>query len=365
MSSNLKRFYDRGRLLCGMLSIKAFRKKKYPFYVNLVINSSCNLNCSYCFGKYAHRPPRNITFDDFKELTDLLIKKGIKYILIQGGEPLLHPELGKMIKYLYDKKIITALVTNGSLPEKIRKIPELDLMDNICFSLDGNREGNDRVRGKGSFDKVLESIAEVKKNYTVPVRINSTIHKFVHTDIDFMAKFMKEKKIEWGINFLFSGKEKAEGESLVLTREQMIDYLKKLLEYKKAGYPIFTTSKIIKYTMRWVSRNDEIFSTLERLKKINFQKPIECQYGNYEIAIDEDYKIYPCQGLQNIFPAKSIKDCGFDEAFKNLENKPCYSCYIPSMINTSAMINWDLSVIFETIWETFRNRFLTKKCSCC
>jgi len=361
MNKDLKRLYNRARLLSGILAIKAFKKKKFPFYSNLVINSTCNLKCSYCFGNYHKRPKRELSYADFTTLVKELQKHGTKYILMQGGEPFLHKDLGRFIKYLYDMDIITAIVTNGNFPEKIKDIPELDLMDNICFSLDGAREGNDKIRGSGSFDKVIQSIDEIKKNYSVPIRINSTIHRFVCDDIDFMADMMKSKKIEWGINFLFSGKEQIDGESIALNREQMINYIYKLLQYKEKGYPIFTTTKILKYTIEWISRIDNVFLSKEELQDKNFLKPIECQYGNYEIAIDEDYNIYPCQGLQNIFNAKKISEVGFDEAFKHLENKPCYSCYIPSMINTSAMINWDMSVIFETIFGTFKNRIFPIK----
>lgn len=338
-SDSLRRFWNRVKIFYYLLLIKLLRKKPYPFYVNLVINSQCNLQCAYCFGQYAFRPQRYIFFERLKILIDDLYKRGTRYILIQGGEPFLHPQIQDILQYLLKKKIICAIVSNGTLPKIIKEIPEINYLDNICFSLDGNREGNDKIRGQGTFDKVMESIKIIKKDFDTPIRINSTIHKYVINDCDFMAEFSKENNIEWGISYLFKGDEKLEKENLAPEEEGIKNYQQKIIEYKKKGYPIFTALKILEYTYNWPDSYSKIFfdkkTALEKLKN----KAIQCQYGRYEIIIDEDFNVYPCNGLQGIFSPKNIIEHGFDEAFENLKNKPCYTCYLMPMINTSAMIN--------------------------
>ena len=352
----LRRYWNRIRTLYYMLAIKAFKKPRYPFYVNLVINSRCNLKCAYCFGAYSSRKSPDWKLDELKKLIDDLYERGTRYILVQGGEPLLHRDLGKIFSYIDSRGIVTGLVTNGTLPEIIRNMPELALLDNICFSLDGNRDGNDRVRGKGTFDKVLESIKAVQEVHRVPVRINSTITKYTVHDVDFMAEFMRENNLEWGINFLFKGDERLGEEDLAPEDKDIVTYQEKFLEYIRRGYPIFSTSKIIRYTLSWPVSYSRKFLGKEEALKLLGKKAIECQYGNYELVIDEDGRLYPCQGMQGMFDGKNLKEVGFDEAFRHLATKPCYTCYLVSMINTSAMINWDLNVIGETIGGTFRSR---------
>ncbi|OGI16904.1 MAG: hypothetical protein A2287_08050 [Candidatus Melainabacteria bacterium RIFOXYA12_FULL_32_12] len=356
--TELDRIWDRARILYYMLSIRAFNKKPYPFYVNLVINSRCNLRCAYCFGHYTDRQTPDWKLEDIKALVDDLHKRGTRYILIQGGEPLLHKDLGGIFEYIHKKGIVTAISTNGQFPDRLRKISEIGLLDNICFSLDGNREGNDIIRGQGTFDKVMESIKVVKELYNTPIRINSTITKYVIDDLDFMAEFVKENKIEWGINYLFKGDEVLGEEDLSPTTEAITEYQHKILDYKKKGYPIFTTSKILKYVLNWPLDYRQKFASEKDSKCLLGEKAIKCQYGIYEIVIDEDGRVYPCQGMQGVFDAKNIHEVGFDEAFNHLATKPCYTCYIPSLMNTSAMINWDFDVIGETVFETFRNRFI-------
>ncbi|MGE4554977.1 MAG: radical SAM protein [Candidatus Paceibacterota bacterium] len=359
MKTDLKfyRFLNRAKTLYHILKIKALRKKPYPFYVNLVINSQCNLRCAYCFGKYSFREQRYWPFEKLKTLIDELYKRGTRYILVQGGEPLLHPQIREILRYLIKKKIVCAIVSNGTLPEKIKEIKEIAYLDNICFSLDGNEEGNDLVRGKGVFRKVISSIEEVKKYYDTPVRINSTVHKYVVNDCDFMAEFVKKNNLEWGVSYLFKGDEKLNDEDLAPNQEEIIQYQKKLIEYKKKGYPIFTPLKILEYTLNWPFGYGKIFVDEKTTKEKLGKKAIKCQYGYYEVIIDEDGSVYPCNGLQGKFSAKNIYEVGLDEALNNLKNKPCYTCYLMPMINTSAMINWDLDVIFDTIFHNLRNIF--------
>lgn len=352
----LKRYWNRVRTLSGMLAIKAFRKPRFPFYVNLVINSRCNLKCAYCFGRYSSRRTPDWKLEDLKKLIDDLRTRGTRYILIQGGEPLLHKDLGEIFRYIDSKGIVTALVTNGQFPERLKEIQEIPLLDNVCFSLDGAAEGNDKIRGKGTFAKVMESIRVVQEVHRTPVRINTTVTKYTVHDVDFMAEMVREKKLEWGINFLFKGDETLEGEDLAPEDADVIAYQKKFMDYIRRGYPIFSTTKILRYTLDWpVPYTRKFLGKEEALKRLG-KRCIECQYGNYEIVIDEDGRLYPCQGMQGQFDGKNLHEVGFDAAFKHLEKKPCYTCYLVSMINTSAMINWDFDVIGETVRGTLRSR---------
>ncbi len=357
----VRRYWNRARTLASMLSIKAFRKPPYPFYVNLVINSRCNLKCAYCFGRYSSRKTPDWDYRDLKKLIDQLYELGTRYVLIQGGEPLLHKDLGRILKYIDDKGIVVGLVTNGQFPDRLRNIPEIPLLDNICFSLDGCREGNDLVRGEGTHDKVVESIRVVQEVHQTPVRINSTITRYTVGDVDAFAEFVRENNIEWGINFLFKGDEKLGEEDLAPEDEEVIEYQKKFLEYIKKGYPIFTTSKVIRYSLDWPVPYKRKFLGKGESLELMGKRTIECQYGIYEIVIDEDGRVYPCQGMQGIFDAKNLKEVGIEEAFRHLSTKPCYTCYLTSLINTSAMINWDFGVIGETIRGTLRSRLWKNK----
>lgn len=98
-----------------------------PFVLNIFITSLCNFRCNYCYytldanvraEKYG--PAMYMSFDDFRRIIDSAANfpQKIKTILFTGfGEPLLHPDLPKMVKYASEKGVAEKieLITNGSL----------------------------------------------------------------------------------------------------------------------------------------------------------------------------------------------------------------------------------------------------------
>lgn len=357
----LRRLCDRALTLARMLAIRPLRRRPYPFYVNLVINSRCSLRCSYCFGRYGERGHADMPLASFTALVDGLHRRGTRFVVVQGGEPLLHPDLGAMLVHLHRRGIVSGISTNGQHPELLARIPELQLLDNICFSLDGAPAGNDRVRGAGCFARVSESIDAVRRLYPrLPVRINTTLHRHVMDDAPFLAEFTRARGIEWGVAFLFLGTESLAGEPLAPGPEQLRAYLELLLDYKRRGYPIFTSSRAIRYALTWPEyavRHLDAAGARARLSV----PPIRCQYGRYEIVIDEDGRVLPCNALQEGFAAGTLARDGFDAAFARLAAKPCYTCPALPLINTSAMLNWDWRVIVETVAGHLRHRLRVRR----
>ena len=113
--------------------------KKYK-KVYIEITNVCNLKCAFC-------PVTKRQAEFMSEVTFTQILHGIKpftdYIYLHvKGEPLLHPNLGRLLDLSYEKGFKVNLTTNGTL---IRKVGELLLkkpaVRQINFSLhsfDGN-----------------------------------------------------------------------------------------------------------------------------------------------------------------------------------------------------------------------------------
>lgn len=89
------------------------------------VNNKCTLNCKYCYTQmpyYQNSEKRNYDIDKIIANIDKLLDKVdyIPYLWILGGEPLLHPELDKLIDYLNSPKVVNKVVyaeilTNGTL----------------------------------------------------------------------------------------------------------------------------------------------------------------------------------------------------------------------------------------------------------
>ena len=75
---------------------------------------TCPNNCLFCSSCSSPDAKTSISFDLFKQTIDHFISiGGIEEISLSGGEPLLHPDIFKMIEYCKEKGIRTVLFTSG------------------------------------------------------------------------------------------------------------------------------------------------------------------------------------------------------------------------------------------------------------
>jgi MoaA/NifB/PqqE/SkfB family radical SAM enzyme len=189
----------------------------------------------------------------------------------------------------------------------------------------------------------MASIKEVKKNFPkLKVRVNTALTKYTIDSFPEFINFCGERDIEVQVGFLF--KESPFASSVDKVKE-MADFI---YRKKREGAKIVASSDTLQYTRDWPFEN-EIWVTRERAKEVLGNKAKKCQYGSYEIIIDSNGNLYPCNALQGDmnFKPKNMKEVGFQEAFNHLQAKRCYTCNIASMIDTSQMINWNLKSIFE------------------
>lgn len=93
--------------------------------LELAITYNCNFHCPGCYVNDLKEP----VFMSLKKAKQIIDKYNPAHINITGGEPLLHKDVFKIIKYASDKGIIVSMVTNGSLlnEQKISKLKESGL----------------------------------------------------------------------------------------------------------------------------------------------------------------------------------------------------------------------------------------------
>ncbi len=119
------------------------------------ITQNCNLNCKYCWQKASQK--KELSTEEWINIFKNIPR--FSFICFNGGEPLLHPGLKNMIKFLYHRNPCT-INTNGSLMTKnfIEHIIKYDVK-NISISLDGFPEVHDHFRNKkGLFDQIVKNI---------------------------------------------------------------------------------------------------------------------------------------------------------------------------------------------------------------
>jgi len=151
-----------------VLKQKLAGRKRYPFVLMLEPLFRCNLACAGC-GKIQY--PAHILKQELspEECFKAVEECGTPMVSIPGGEPLMHPQIDKIVEGLVARKKYIYLCTNALLLKE-----KLDLFKPskyLTFSvhMDGQREHHDfSVCREGGYDLAAEGIKEaVKRGFRV------------------------------------------------------------------------------------------------------------------------------------------------------------------------------------------------------
>ncbi len=162
-------------------------RKRYPLVLMLEPLFRCNLTCFGC-GKIDYPDAILNKRLSVQECLDAVDECGAPMVAIPGGEPLIHKEIGEIVKGIVARKKFVSLCTNALLLEK-----KLDLFEPspyLFFSvhLDGLKAHHDKsVCLEGVFDKAISAIKAAKaKGFAV--NVNCTI--FDGHPAEDIAKFL-------------------------------------------------------------------------------------------------------------------------------------------------------------------------------
>jgi len=147
----------------------AFSKDSSNLFFHIL--TKCNLSCTHCYINKNQHGANTLDIETIQNWLTLFSKKARQTnIIFLGGEPTLHPDLYLAVKEAnrLGFKSIT-IDTNGYLFHNILDKISCDDIDFLSFSLDGaTRATNDTIRGKGSYDKVMEGIQKaLSKGFAV------------------------------------------------------------------------------------------------------------------------------------------------------------------------------------------------------
>ncbi len=143
-------------------------------------NNNCNLTCTHCLVNSSPAGDRGLPTENIKGIIDDACRLGTNRFYITGGEPFVRDDMFELLHYITEKKSReVAVLTNGTLLNgwhghsfpssslgtklSVRKPHSLSNLDSsrikIQISLDGsNPEINDTIRGKGSFEQIINGI---------------------------------------------------------------------------------------------------------------------------------------------------------------------------------------------------------------
>jgi hopanoid biosynthesis associated radical SAM protein HpnH len=191
-------FFKEVRIGAYLLKQKLLGRKRYPLVLMLEPLFRCNLACVGC-GKIDYPDAilnRRLSVEECLQAVD---ECGAPMVAIPGGEPLIHRDIGEIVKGIVARRKFVSLCTNALLLEK-----KLDLFEPspyLFFSvhLDGLKEHHDRsVSQEGVYDRALSAIKAAKARGFI-VNVNATIFDG-HSAADVAAFLDMTEKLGVGVS---------------------------------------------------------------------------------------------------------------------------------------------------------------------
>src|SRR5438552_4431238 len=144
---------------------------KHVLLAHIIPTRKCNLACGYCNEYDDFSPP--VPTDEMIRRIDRLAYLKTSIVTISGGEPLLHPEIEKIIQRIRHHGMIAGMITNGYLltPKKIIALNEAGL-EHLQISIDNIDPDEVSLKSLKVLDKKLGYLAEYAE---FAVNINSVI----------------------------------------------------------------------------------------------------------------------------------------------------------------------------------------------
>ncbi|KAB8127855.1 radical SAM/SPASM domain-containing protein [Gracilibacillus oryzae] len=180
---------------------------KDPFIVIWEVTRACALKCLHCRADAQHhRDPRELNFEEAKQLIDQIHSMNNPLLVFTGGDPLEREDLFDIAAYAINKGVrvsMTPSATPNVTRQVMEKAKEIGLA-RWAFSIDGpDAEIHDHFRGtSGSFDRTMEAIQYLHELH-MPLQINTVISKYNVEYLEEMKLLMDQLDVVlWSVFFL-------------------------------------------------------------------------------------------------------------------------------------------------------------------
>ncbi len=161
------------------------------------ITNKCTLRCQHCF-VFREANPSSIqnemdTDTMLEKLADLQKRHEIETMLWMGGEPLLRPDVLRDGVKIFANNHIT---TNGTID--LIELPGCIYV----ISLDGPPEYNDAIRGKGTYEKVMQTLNKVSEKFGSTIMCQCVVTKKNENMLEELVELLRPTRFE-GMTFSF------------------------------------------------------------------------------------------------------------------------------------------------------------------
>lgn len=303
-----------------------------PIGATFELIPTCNMNCKMCYVRISQKEmikqggylPKERWF----QFLESAQKAGTLFLLLTGGEPLLHPDFREI--YLKAKSLgfVVCVNTNGTLIDK--EMAEFFAQNasrrlNISIYGSSNETYYHLCNNPTGFDQFNNSI-QLLKQRKVPIKLNCSLTPQNYHELDEMILYAKHNDLKIDvISYMFPPHRKSENNLNLENRLSIEQQVKARIQYEQS----------ISNKNDFIQKAKSIVYCLENDIELPAKKPnigFTCRSGSSTYWINWQGMMIPCGMFDK--PKIDLKDITIEQAFQSLvlevkklkrANK-CYQC---------------------------------------
>src|SRR5271166_2916023 len=298
-----------------------------PAVCDVSVTNVCNATCDFCGfarDKTLAGAARYLDVDVFSRALPILHRRGIRYMTLQGGEPLVHPDIVRLVSQTAAAGISCAVITNGwFLPRYVGSLVAAGL-DRLIISIDSaDLSEHERNRGLDGLERrLVEGIAQARAR-GLPVQASVTVNRLVRYDelpgtlrrLGFdCVSFSYPRREPFGSTSLVYG---GESQLVDLDRDELLAALDAIGQLRKR-FPVLNPRASLAEVARYVRGEPQA---------------VPCVGGHKYVYLDWNLDIWRCEAwserLGSVFDLDRIPD----------QREPCNACMMACYRNASMLMH--------------------------
>ena len=286
---------------------------KRPLLAVFQVNLRCNSSCGYCnlplnVGRY------EMSRQEIRSVFAGLYGDGLRFVFVQGGEPLLRRDLPDILQDLVEIGFHLTVITNGTKLTSHIVHQFDDLAVSLSISLDTlDRNKYERIRGADQLHAVLAGL-DLLQHYRSPKFLTCIVSEINRDEVSKVVAFARQGGFlpvvgayHWDVGLY--GKQDT---TLMYDRQQARLVFERLLE--EDALPPGYLRQYAKDNVTWL-RGESL-------------KP--CDAGRYSIAIDASGNVSPCLSLPE---AGNLLHSSLSEILGRFDRQKIQRCSVQSSCN--------------------------------
>ncbi len=159
----------------GHVMVDRFGRKVWDLRISLT--QECNMSCFFCHREGEEDPlGKRLEADEVDLILEIAASLGFRTVKFTGGEPLMHPEIVRIVSRASKLMDEVSLTTNGYFLEAMAQELRKSGLARVNISLHSlNRETFRRITGIDGLERVLRGIAAARRAQLDPVKLNMVV----------------------------------------------------------------------------------------------------------------------------------------------------------------------------------------------